>query len=84
MSVVNDVRKLFSYFNMAQQALSGELTPTLPFTLGMFDDLVGILNSVYATLPNLMHSIYAALEKLDKYREECHHSHLYVLAMGTL
>jgi hypothetical protein len=82
MSVVNDIRKLFSYFNMAQQALSGELTPTLPFTLGMFDDLVSILRSVYASLPNLMHAIYASLEKLEKYQEECHRSHLYVLAMG--
>lgn len=84
MSVVNDIRKLFGYFNMAQQALSGELTPTLPFTLGMFDDLISILRSLYVVLPNLMHAIYASLEKLEKYREECHHSHLYVLAMGML
>jgi hypothetical protein len=81
-SVANDMRELLSYLHAAQEMLAGEQCPTLSFALPVFEDLFGALKDLRKPFPKLMHAIHASLEKLEKYRQECQRSHLYVLAMG--
>lgn len=82
-NVIGDIRFFLSLFNITQEALACEKTPTLPFVLPMFENLIGglydLADSSYA---KLMHAIMASIGKLEKYRDECRSSHLYMLAMS--
>jgi hypothetical protein len=81
--IVDDIRGFLSFFNAAQETLAAEKTPTLPFVLPMYEDLLGGLNDLCETgYPKLMHAIHASIKKLEKYRDECRRSDLYTLAMG--
>ena len=81
-SIVNDMRNLLSYLHLAQEMLAGEQCPALSFTLPVFEDLHGALKELHSLHPKLMHMTYVALEKLEKYWEDCQGTHLYVLVMG--
>ena len=70
-SVLSDVRELLSYFHIAQEMLASEKCPTLCFVLPVYQDLVGTLKDLCKEFPKLMHVIYAALGKLEKYQLEC-------------
>lgn len=82
--VVNDIRGLYAYFNIVQESLACEKTPTLPFVLPLFKDLMDMLWDICAKdYPKLVHVIQASFNKLKKYKDECRRSNLYTLAMGT-
>jgi hypothetical protein len=81
--VLDDVRDVLSYFHSAQEVLAGEKTPTLPFVLPLYEDLLGALRDLCIEYPNLIHALWASIQKLEKYLMECRHTHLYTLAMGT-
>jgi hypothetical protein len=82
-SVLDDFRSFLSFYNVTQESLACEKTPTLPFVLPMYEDLLGALEDLCHEYPKLMHSIHASLKKMRKYREECRDSDLYTLAMST-
>lgn len=83
--IVDEIRFFLSLFNLTQETLASEKTPTLPFVLPSYENLI---NALYAFCgggyEKLMHAAMAAIFKLEKYRNECRHSHLYMLAMGKL
>jgi hypothetical protein len=82
--IVNDIRGFLAFFNVTQETLACEKTPTLPFVLPLYEDLLGALNELSDTkYPKLMHAIHASVQKLKKYQAECRRSDLYTLAMGT-
>jgi hypothetical protein len=81
-NILDDVRDVLSYFHSAQEVLAGEKTPTLPFVLPLYEDLLGALRGLCVEYPNLIHALWASIQKLEKYLVECRHTHLYTLAMG--
>jgi hypothetical protein len=80
--ILDDVREFFSFFHSAQETLACEKTPTLPFVLPLYEDLLAALKELCEAYPNLMHAIYASIVKLEKYLLECRGSYLYTLAMS--
>jgi hypothetical protein len=62
--------------------LLGEFSISLMFVLYLYEQLLALLRIVCYEYPKLMHAVYASLEKLKKYREECLVSKSYMLAMG--
>jgi hypothetical protein len=82
--VLVDVVEYFSFFNAVQEALACEKIPTMLFVLYLYEQLLALLGIVCYEYPKLMHAVYASLEKLKKYREECLVSNSYMLAMGSL
>jgi hypothetical protein len=78
--ILDDIREVLSFFHSVQETLACEKTPTLPFVLPLYEELVGVLKNLCILYPNLMHAIYASIQKLEKYLEE--YRYLYVLAMG--
>lgn len=81
-TVLTDIRELLSFFHSAQEVLAGEKTPTLPFVIPLYTELLKGLNEMFSVFPKLMHAVYASLKKLEKYREESRSSSLYMLATG--
>jgi hypothetical protein len=81
-AVLADVLEYFSFFDAVQEALACEKIPTMPFVLYLYEQLLVVLGMVCYEYPKLMHAVYASLEKLKKYREECLVSKSYMLAMG--
>ncbi|KIM21426.1 hypothetical protein M408DRAFT_33590, partial [Serendipita vermifera MAFF 305830] len=78
---LSNIRDLLSFFNAVQETLACEKTPTLPFVIPLYEQLLSLLKELRQKLPRLMHAIYAGIKKLEKYREECRKSDLYILAM---
>jgi hypothetical protein len=81
-AVLVDVLEFLSFFDAVQEALACEKIPTMPFVLYLYEQLLTLLGIVCYEYPKLMHAVYAALEKLNKYRKECLVSKSYMLAMG--
>jgi hypothetical protein len=71
--VVDGIRSFLAFFNVTQETLACEKTPTLSFVLPSFEDLLGALHQLHddGIYPNLMHAISASIKKLEKYRQEC-------------
>lgn len=81
--VTNNICFFLSFFNVTQETLACEKTPTLPFVLPSIEALISALHYLPKKgYGNLMHAVYTSIKKLEKYREECRSSHLYMLAMG--
>ncbi|PVF96169.1 hypothetical protein CPB86DRAFT_709764, partial [Serendipita vermifera] len=82
-SILDDIREVLSFFHSAQEMLACEKTPTLSFVLPLYEELLGALKELCEAFPNLIHAIWASIEKLEKYLAEAHQSYLYTLAMGA-
>jgi hypothetical protein len=80
--VLVDVLEFLSFFDAVQEALACEKTPTLPFVLYLYEQLLALLEIMYYEFPKLMHAIYPSLQKLKKYQADCRVSNSYTLAMG--
>jgi hypothetical protein len=80
--ILDDVCEVFSFFHSAQETLACEKTPTLPFVLPMYEDLLDAMKDLCRTYPNLVHAIYASIQKLEKYLLDSCGKHLHTLAMG--
>jgi hypothetical protein len=80
--ILDDIREILSFFHSAQETLACEKTPTLPFVLPLYEDLLGALKDLCSPYPNLIHAIWASIQKLEKYLAACRDTHLYTLAMG--
>jgi hypothetical protein len=81
-AVITDVLEFFSFFDAVQEALACEKTPTLPFVLYLYEQLLALLGIMCYEYPKLMHAVYASQQKLKKYRKDCRESSYYTLAMG--
>jgi hypothetical protein len=79
---LDGVRDVLSHFHSAQEVLAGEKTQTLPFVHPLYEDLLGALRDLCIEYPNLIHALWASIQRLEKYLVECRHTHLYTLAMG--
>jgi hypothetical protein len=80
--ILDEVREVFSFFHSAQETLACEKTPTLPFVLPIYEDLLDAMKDLCQTYPNLVHAIYASIQKLEKYLLDSRGKHLHTLAMG--
>jgi hypothetical protein len=81
-AVLDDIREVLSYFHSSQEVLAGEKTLMLPFILPLYEDLLGAVRDLSVEYPNLIHALWASIQKLEKYLLECRHTRLYTLAMG--
>jgi hypothetical protein len=83
LEVLKDIREVFSFFHGVQETLAGEKTPTLPFALPLYEDLLDALKDLCSLYPNLMHAIDSSIQKLEKYLAEYRATYLYTIAMST-
>lgn len=62
--------------------MSFEKTPSLPFTLPAYENLLRKLEKFKRRKPQLQHAAQAAIEKLTHYLEKTQDTPVYALAIG--
>ncbi len=70
LQVLSDIRKFLNVFHTAQQIVSAEKTPTLSIMILIYEQLISMLTNLKKHIPNLIHAINAAIDKLKEYMEK--------------
>lgn len=82
MEVLDDIRAFLQLFHTVQQLMSFEKTPSLPYTLPAYEELLQLLELFKQVKPQLTHAADAAISKLHFYLEKTRDTPMYALAMG--
>jgi hypothetical protein len=81
--LLNDIRLILLIFNLVQELMSSERTPTLAVTLPAYElclqALVDIVDK--ETFPHLNHAIYTATDKIEKYVKLARANPVYGISM---
>jgi len=66
-----------------QELVSAEKTPTLPVVLPAYEKLLHLFKLMKPGLPNIVHGIDAAIEKLSAYFTKTRKTRIYALALRS-
>jgi hypothetical protein len=81
--VANHVRKIVEIPHLAQELLSTDQTPTLAFSLPVYDRIVHQWELKQQEYPLLSPSIQVGIAKLKEYIAKTQESRIYAFAIGT-
>lgn len=81
--VANHVREVVEIPHLAQELLSTDRTPTLAFSLPIYDRIITQWESKQQQYPLLSPSIQVGIAKLKEYIAKTQESRIYAFAIGT-
>ena len=81
--VVNHIREVVEIPHLAQELLSTDRTPTLAFSLPIYDKIIRQWELKQRQYPLLSPSIQVGIAKLKEYIAKTHESRIYAFAIGT-
>lgn len=80
--VAGHVHEVFEIPHLAQELLSTDRTPTLAFSLPIYDKIITQWESKQQQYPLLFASIQAGIAKLKEYIAKTQESRIYAFAIG--
>lgn len=81
--VVKHIREVVEIPHLAQELLSSDRTPTLAFSLPLYDKIIAQWEVKQQQYPLLAKSIHAGIAKLKEYIAKTQESRIYAFAIGT-
>jgi len=81
--VVRHIREVVEIPHLAQEVLSTDRTPTLAFSLPIYDTIVRQWESKQQQYPLLAPAIQVGIAKLQGYITKAQESQIYAFAIGT-
>lgn len=83
-TVVEHVREIVEIPHLAQDLLSSDQTPTLTFSLPIYDKIVSQWEIKQKEYPLLSAPIQAGISKIKEYIAKTQESRIYAFAIGTI
>lgn len=81
--VAKHIREIIEIPHLAQELLSTDRTPTLAFSLPVYDKIIHEWEIQQQKYPLLSLSIQVGIAKLKEYIAKTHESRIYTFAIGT-
>jgi hypothetical protein len=81
--VVRHIHEVVEIPHLAQELLSSDKTPTLAFSLPVYDRIIDRWEFKKQQYPLLLPSIQVGIAKLKEYIAKTHESRIYAFAIGT-
>jgi hypothetical protein len=81
--VAEHIREVVEIPHLAQELLSSDRTPTLAFSLPVYDRIITQWESKQLKFPLLFAPIQVGITKLKDYIAKTHESQVYAFAIGT-
>ena len=81
--VVRHIHEVVEIPHLTQELLSTDRTPTLAFSLPVYDRIIRQWELKQRQFPLLSHSIQVGISKLKEYIAKTHESRIYAFAIGA-
>lgn len=82
LEVLSDIRSFLHAFQLVQQSVSAEKTPTLSIAIPLYEKLLVLLKLKRRKHKKIAHGVNASIRKVNKYLKKARRTRIYSLAMG--
>lgn len=84
LEVLHDIRGFLSIPHVYQEYLASDYTPTIPWVLFSFLDMLELLKDARKCYPKIVHAIDASIQAAEQYMAYTQRTRMYALAMSML